>query len=1100
MLTQSPIATCCPSAAAADARLAHPFRAIVFDWDGTAVAGRQDDAAPLARLLEALMRHGVWIVVVTGTNFGHIDRQLCRIVAPRLRSRLLVCTNRGSEVYGFDERGTVVLRWRRVATPAEEHALTATAEAVRDQLEARTGLPIRIVYDRLNRRKIDLIPEPAWADPPKDRIGELLVAVQARLSQAGLAGGLAEAIALTERCAREHGLRDARITTDVKHIEVGLTDKGDSVVWLRDHLLEPEGIAAEDVLIAGDEFGPLGGFPGSDDRLRHGLPGAVVVSVGAEPNGVPEGVIHLGGGPACFRALLAEQVRLHREIRVRRRPVAAERRTGPSRASLAGWAADVLQPPADPAWALTQPGYEPALEHAVESRLAIGNGLLGVRGSLEEPTRASRPRTYVAGLFDTPEGSFAVRAAAPAPDWLRLRLLVNGVPLSAETDELEGERTLDLRRGLLLSDWCYRAPAGQAVRLRTLRLASLADRALALQVAEVSVDQPTLFGLEAWIEPPDGLQLVRADPTLAVWRTRDGTGCVALAREPCLEVAGARRRPSIVDHAGRRRWEWSAIPGECATFVRVVAVARGEDADAVADAASAALARAQRRGPRRLVAAHTQAWAERWAASDVQVDGDVAAQHALRFAVYHLIAAANPTDERVSIGARALTGDAYLGHVFWDTEIFLLPFYVFTWPAAARALLLYRYHTLPAARAKAARLGYRGAFYAWESADTGEETTPPRVIGPHGQVVEIRCGTEEQHISADVAYAVWLYWQATGDTTFLLEAGAEIMLETARFWASRAVLEADGYHIRGVIGPDEYHEGVDDNAYTNVLAAWNLERGLEVAALLERRWPERSAALRERLTLTDEELRAWRDVAARLAVEQDPASRVFEQFAGYFGLEPIDLAAYEPRTVPMDVLLGRERTQFSQVIKQADVLMLLALLPERFPRAVQEANYRYYEPRTGHGSSLSPAMHGLVAARLGDVESALRYFHQAAAIDFDDTMGNAAQGVHIATQGGLWQTAVLGFAGLGLAADGLSFAPHLPSAWSRLRFAVQWHGRMVRVDVQREPRTLTAILERGRSLAVHLGEQSYRLHRGEPLVAAWDTSLADNTQAGKGAA
>ncbi len=476
------------------------------------------------------------------------------------------------------------------------------------------------------------------------------------------------------------------------------------------------------------------------------------------------------------------------------------------------------------------------------------------------------------------------------------------------------------------------------------------------------------------------------------------------------------------------------------------------------------------------------------------VEGDEVAQRALRFAIYHLNSAANPADARVSIGARALTGDAYLGHVFWDTEIFLLPFYTFTWPAAARALLLYRFHTLPAARAKATRLGYRGALYAWESADSGEEATPPYVVMPDGQVITIRCGTDEQHISADIAYAVWQYWQATGDAAFLRDAGAEMLLETARFWASRAALESDGrYHIRNVIGPDEYHEGVDDNAFTNVLAQWNLERGLEVAALLRARWPDRWAGLLQRLDLSPEELDVWRDVASRLVIGLDERSGLFEQFAGFFNLEPIDLAAYEPRSVPMDVVLGRERTQRSQVIKQADVVLLLALLWDRFTPEQRAANFRYYEPRSSHGSSLSPALHALVAARLGDVDLAARYFRQATAIDLDDTLGNAAGGVHIATLGGLWQVVVFGFAGLSLCPDGLRLDPHLPKSLRRLGFPVRWRGRQVRVDLQHAPLMSTVTLEHGRPLTIAVGNRTIRLRAGQ----SWTAGLDDRDQRGK---
>ena len=232
--------------------------------------------------------------------------------------------------------------------------------------------------------------------------------------------------------------------------------------------------------------------------------------------------------------------------------------------------------------------------------------------------------------------------------------------------------------------------------------------------------------------------------------------------------------------------------------------------------------------------------------------------------------------------------------------------------------------------------------------------------------MEVLCGKLEQHITADVAYAVYQYWHATGDERFLLDAGAEILLETARFWSSRAQPEADGHcHIRGIIGPDEYHERIDDNAFTNVMARWNIRRALEIATLLGERWPARWASLSTRLGLDDNELEQWRSVAETLVTGLDPKTGLFEQFAGFFSLEEINLADYAGRSVPMDVVLGRERTQRSKVIKQADVVALLALLPEEFGGDTGAANFHYYEPRCSHGSSLSPAMHGLVAARLG---------------------------------------------------------------------------------------------------------------------------------------
>ena len=351
-------------------------------------------------------------------------------------------------------------------------------------------------------------------------------------------------------------------------------------------------------------------------------------------------------------------------------------------------------------------------------------------------------------------------------------------------------------------------------------------------------------------------------------------------------VAADRRPGSCADRARSIEMvlDLEIPPGAGRVFRALVAVARSDTRDL--DPGSVArdkLDVARRLGWRGVVAEHEAAWASRWQCSDVEVDGDAAAQQALRFAIYHLNSAANPADERVSIGARALTGDDYRGHVFWDTEIFLLPFYILTWPEAARALLMYRFHTLDGARAKAAGMGWRGALYAWESADTGAETTPEQVIGPDRQVVDVLCGKQEQHISADVAYAVWQYWQATGDEGFLLDAGAEILLETGRFWSSRAQPEADGHrHIRGVIGPDEYHEHIDDNAFTNVMARWNIRRALDVAALLRERWPERWASLSSRLGLDDAELKQWLSVAETMATGLDPQNRTFRAVRGLF--------------------------------------------------------------------------------------------------------------------------------------------------------------------------------------------------------------------------
>ncbi|MCL5264464.1 MAG: glycoside hydrolase family 65 protein [Chloroflexi bacterium] len=1034
-------------------QLARSFNIIAFDWDGTAVMSRLEDATPVRQRLEPLLQFGVQVVVITGTNFGNIDRQLSAVINGPHKRNLYICTNRGSEVYSFDEQSQPVLLWKRIATPLENQLLTDIADRVRETLQARSGLDIQVIYRRLNRRKIDLIPLPQWRNPPKEVIDELLEAVQQRLKGAGVSGGLHEVFDLTKTIAREKGLPGAHITSDVKHIEIGLTDKSDSIDWVMTELATRLRVSAEDVLIGGDEFGPIAGFEGSDHKMVTPIAkGATFVSVGKEPGGTPPEVINLGGGPSRFLRLLDDQINLHEQGRL------------------------VLPfvPGSDPNWLLVEQGFTPAREHEVESLLTIGNGCLGTRGSIAEDGTASLPATFIAGVFDATAKSTPFRELVLAPDWVRMRIVIEGDELRLDSGKvLEHWRILDMRQGVLIRDWRHRDLAGRITHVQTLRFASLADRHTVVESVALSAKNYTgrislRYLIDGRVRHTGGavhLAPVLSDGTVLAMRTLDSGIVLAFAiggKMRDAEDTSVTPTTETGDAWIEKRWEWDAEIGKIYVLDKLVTVHTSREDSSPIGEASKHLVQMEAQGADTLLVEQQSAWASRWRAADVEFTGDDEAQRALRFAGYHLISAANPDDGLVSIGARGFTGEAYKGHVFWDTDIFMLPFYVFTYPQAARALLMYRYHTLAAARTKAQAMGYRGALYAWESADTGEETAPLAVVDPHGNVVKILSGQQEQHISADVAYAIWQYWQATGDDQFFRDAGAEVILETARFWASRAIKDQGGlYHIRGVIGPDEYHMTVDDNAYTNMMAKWNLERGAETASILQKRWPDEWAQLVEHLNVGAAEPEQWVRVADNLYTGFDPATGLFEQFAGYFALEDIDLASYTPRTAPMDVLLGRSRVQASQVAKQADVIMLIFLLWDQFPPRVREANFRYYEPRTDHGSSLSPAIHALVAARLNDLALAQRYFRQAAEIDLADNMGNGAMGVHLGALGGLWQATVLGFAGARMRQDGLSFDPHLLPEWRTLRFPLQWRGRHLRITIAGKPLALEVTLEEG---------------------------------------
>ena len=453
-----------------------------------------------------------------------------------------------------------------------------------------------------------------------------------------------------------------------------------------------------------------------------------------------------------------------------------------------------------------------------------------------------------------------------------------------------------------------------------------------------------------------------------------------------------------------------------------------------------------------LLAAHTAAWAEVWDASDVVIEGDPTAQLAVRYNLFQVLIAAPRHDNRVSVPAKTLSGFGYRGHVFWDTDIFILPFLNHTQPALARNLLCYRYYTLPGARRKAQAAGYQGAMFAWESADSGDEVTPRWVPAQDGDLTRIWCGDIELHITADVAYAVWQYWQGTGDDDWMRRYGAEIILDTAAFWGSRVEWNSDRgrYEISDVIGPDEYHEHVDNNAFTNRMVRWHLETALEVLAWLRRTDPERAVALTEQLDLTPERLAHWNAVCEDIFVPHDPETGLIEQFEGFFSLKEVDLVGYEPRTRSMQALLGGEETNQSQVLKQADVLMLLYLLRDRFDRPTLQANWDYYAPRTDHthGSSLAPAIHAIMVCELGRPDEAYEHFMRAALVDLENLRGNTADGIHAASAGGVWQAVVFGFGGVRLTDAGPVATPRLPAGWTRLKFRLQHRGHWHAFDLK----------------------------------------------------
>jgi len=725
-------------------------------------------------------------------------------------------------------------------------------------------------------------------------------------------------------------------------------------------------------------------------------------------------------------------------------------------------------------WHIVETQFDPQALHHKETVFTIGNGYLGTRGTFEEGYPGDWAYTLVHGVFD--DAAIVNTELVNAPNWLHLHLLAGGERFRMDRGRiLDYRRDLDLATGVLSRTVRWRSPRGHTLDLAFERFASFADEhVLGLRVHVTSVDFTGPVELRAalpgFVSNQGYVHWARVDQgpvdeksVYMTVRTKQTEimlceACQLQVNAPLVEadVHDCSWSPTIVAHK-------EIGPGKTFTADKLVTLFTSRDVDDPQEAAVAALTKAAAQGYDALRASSDAAWAETWDACDIVIEGDAEADRAVRYSLFQLLIAAPRQDEHVSIPAKSLSGPGYHGHVFWDTEIFMLPFFTYTQPQLARNMLLYRYHTLPGARRVAEEAGCEGALYAWESAATGDETTPRWVPDPsRGELVRIWTGDIEYHVAADVAYAVHQYWRVSGDDAFMRDYGAEIVLETARFWASLVAWNntRGAYEIHDVIGPDEYHEHVDNNAFTNRMAVWNLEAALEVLDWLEVEHAESAADLIEYLDLSARELERWRDIIDRMYIPQDvkrspgAVRGLIEQFEGFFDLTSVNLDEYEPRTSSMQSVLGIEETQGYQIIKQPDVLMLLYLLGSAYGPEVVRVNWDYYTPRTdhGYGSSLGPAIQAALAARQGDPDGAYQHFVRAIRTDLEDARGNAAHGIHAATAGGIWQAVVFGFAGIRLTERGPVAHPHLPAHWERVTFSLRYRGERYDFDITRSSR------------------------------------------------
>jgi len=681
------------------------------------------------------------------------------------------------------------------------------------------------------------------------------------------------------------------------------------------------------------------------------------------------------------------------------------------------------------------------------SLFTTGNGHLGTRGTFEEGYEGQEVATFINGLFVSPPGGLPVLAAVP--DWTGIALTVDGEQLRMDRTPPAGfERRLDMRTGIVTRTIVWKGEHTGVVKIVFRRTASMEHEGLvALDVAFTALSDSLEISFET------GIDSTVSGPYGSLWRRnssqRVGSAELLLEAESIDGVHELSTRCWVTgvdsfefvddpDHP-RLRGNLSLDAGQTRRITKLALYSDTGSAELAGDHGQLDFDD--------VVRGSIPAWDRRWATSRIDIGGDPNSERAVRFAAYQLISASPSADTNGSIGARLLTGYGYRHHVFWDTDIYVIPYLTVTQPDLAAVHLRYRHRGLAGARRKARDLGYAGAFYAWESADTGDDVTPMWGEMPDGEKIRIWTGELQAHITACVGWAADNYHRWTSDDDFMRRFGVEMIADGGHFWASRVESDEDGAHIRNVIGPNEYHVPVNDSHFTNAMAAWQLRQSVRAIEWLESEDPAAARDLLESIGVTRNALAGFSSLAGNLVSSTNP-NGVIEEREGFFELEQIDLASFAPTRVSLHGLLGDKRTQEVQLVKQADVVMALTLLEDNTDRDSLAASFDYYAAITDHGSSLSLAMHSLAASNLGRPTEAFGYFTRAIAIDHSDAMERGGQGIHAAAQGGILQATLFGFAGLRLGAEGPEWEARLPHHWESLGFSFVHNGRVHDEEVQ----------------------------------------------------
>ena len=782
--------------------------------------------------------------------------------------------------------------------------------------------------------------------------------------------------------------------------------------------------------------------------------------------------------------------------------------------------------PIDP-WRLVETSFDIADTGVTETLFAIGNGYLGLRGNQPEGRHAHEHGTFINGFHET----FPIRHAEQAygfaevgqtiinaPDAKVMRVYVDDEPLSLDVADMRDyERSLDMRDGVLRRHIEWTTPSGKEVRIDYDRLVSFEEKHLAVMRLEVTVlnaDAPVTVSCQL-INRQDGEDVYGGTPTAPKkagfdprktdklaervlqpeeywqdglrsalsYRVNASGMTIAVVADHIIETDNAYTARALIEpDIAKNVFRVQAKAGVPISVTKVVSyhTSRGVPARELVDRCRRTLDRSLSEGIDAIYRTQ-RAWLDDfWARSDVRIGGHDDLQQATRWCLFQLAQASARADGQ-GVPAKGMTGSGYSGHYFWDTEIYVLPFLAYTTPLWARNALRMRYLMLPAARRRAFQLNENGALFPWRTIN-GEEAS-----------AYYAAGTAQFHINADVSFALAKYVRATGDTEFLHREGVDIAVETARLWTTLGFwrsldgdrdgeIDGETFHIHGVTGPDEYTTVVNDNLFTNVMARFNLRFAARTIRDMAELDGEVYRKMVDRLGLEEGEPEAWERAAEAMHIPFSPSLGIHPQDHVFLEREIWDLENTPADRRPLLLHFHPLVIYRYQVLKQADVVLALFLQGNHFSDEDKLADFEYYDPLTTGDSTLSAVVQAILAAEVGYQDLALEYFRQSIFVDLADLHHNAADGVHVASAGGVWTALVCGFGGMRDHFGELSFDPRLPADWPEISFVLHWHGTRLEVSITRDQ--LRVVAGDGDPVGFSVRGTGYVVGAGEEIVVA----------------